>query len=104
MSLMITLDDAMFVLTRGGYLDEGYIDEDGGSELVRGELEQKCYSMRKRETDSWFQIIQKDIETITTPEEIGKHIIDGDLRHWLEMYRDNIIAALTLEARKKGKQ
>ena len=102
MSLMITLDDAMDVLVRGGYLDEGWRDEDGGYEYIRSELEQKCYMMRKRDTDSWFEIVRKDIETVTSLEEIGNQIAVGDLRKWLEMYRDNIIAGLTLAVRQEG--
>ena len=63
MALMITLDDAMDVLIRGGYLGESWNDDDS-YEYVRSDLEQKCYSMRKRDTDSWFEIVRKDIETI----------------------------------------
>lgn len=102
MSLMITLDDAMEVLVRGGYLDEEWQEDEDGYEYIRSELEQKCYSMRKRDTDSWFEIVRKNIETITSLEEIGKHIAESDLREWLEMYRDNIIARLTLAARQEG--
>ena len=102
MALMITLDDAMEVLIRGGYLGESWNDDDS-YEYVRSELEQKCYSMRKRDTDSWFEIVRKDIETITSLEEIGKHIAESDLRKWLEMYRDNIIAGLTLAVRQEGR-
>ena len=103
MSLMITLDDAMLVLTRGGYLDEGYIDENGGAEVVRSELEQKCYSMMNRRSEEWFGILREHIEGVTSPEEISKHIGSGDLHKWLEMCRDNIIAELTLAAR-EGKK
>jgi len=102
MALMITLDDAMEVLIRGGYLGESWNDDDS-YEYVRSDLEQKCYSMRKRDTDSWFEIVRKDIETITSLEEIGKHIAESDLRKWLEMYRDNIIAGLTLAVRQEGR-
>lgn len=102
MSLTITLDDAMDVLIRGGYLGEPWTDDDN-YEYVRSELEQKCYSMRKRDTDSWFEIVRKDIETITSLEEIGKHIAESDLRKWLEMYRDNIIAGLTLAVMREGR-
>jgi hypothetical protein len=100
---MITLDDAMDVLVRGGYLDEEWQDDDGGYEYIRSELEQKCYLMRKRDTDSWFEIVRKDIEIITSSEEIGKHIAESDLREWLEMNRDNIIAGLTLAVRQEAR-
>ena len=43
MALMLYLDDAMKVLLQNDYIDDGYIDDDGGSEIVRNELEQKCY-------------------------------------------------------------
>ena len=43
MALMIYLDDAMKVLLQNDFIDIGYIDNDGGSEIVRNELEQKCY-------------------------------------------------------------
>ena len=102
MSLMITLDDAMDVLIRGGYLDEVWQGDDGGYEYIRSELEQKCYMMRKRDTDNWFEIVRNDVEIITSVEEIGKHIAESDLRKWLEMYRNNIIAGLTLAVRHVG--
>lgn len=101
MSLMITLDDVMEVLVRGGFLDKKWQKDDGCNEYIRSVLEQKCYSMRKRDTDSWFEIVRKNIETVTSLEEIGKHIAESDLRKWLEMYRDNIIAGLTLAVRRK---
>ena len=102
MSLMITLDDAMDVLVRGCYLAEEWQKDDGGYEYIRSVLEQKCYSMRKRDTDRWFEIVCKDIETVTSLEEISKHIAESDLRKWLELYRDNIIAGLTLAVRQEG--
>lgn len=43
MALMLYLDDAMKVLLQNDFIDIGYIDDDGGSELVKSELEQKCY-------------------------------------------------------------
>ena len=103
MSLMITLDDVMDVMSRGCFLDEKWRKYDGGYEYIRSVLEQKCYSMRKRDTDSWFEIVRKEIETITSIEEIGKHIAESDLRKWLELYRDNIIAKLTLAVRQEGR-
>lgn len=45
MALVLYLDDAMNVLLGHGFIDKGYLDEDGNSELVRSELEQKCYSI-----------------------------------------------------------
>ena len=43
MALVLYLDDAMKVLLQHDFIAEGYIDEDGGAEVVRNELEQKCY-------------------------------------------------------------
>lgn len=99
MALMITLDDAMKVLIYGSYLDDGYKDDDG-FECVRNELEQKCYSILKPKNSTWFDEIRRDIEYITRPEEIGKHIVEGDLKNWLEICRDNIIGELTEMAKK----
>ena len=98
MALMLTLDDAVNVLIRGGYLDEGYLDEDGDAVCVRSELEQRCYSIAKSESNSWFDEVRRDIEYVTSPDEIGKHIVAGDLVGWLETCRDNIIGELTLAA------
>jgi hypothetical protein len=98
MSLMINLEDVIKVLRI-----EDVIKDDDEAEWFQYILEQKCYSMRKRDTDSWFEIVRKDIETITSLEEIGKHIAESDLRKWLEMYRDNIIAGLTLAVRQEGR-
>jgi len=98
MALMLTLDDAMNVLIRGGYLDEGYISVDGEAECVRSELEQKCYSIAKSESNSWFDEVRRDIEYVTSVDEIGRHLVAGDLGGWLETCRDNIIGELTLAA------
>ena len=43
MALVLCLDDAMKVLLQHDFIAEGYIDEDGGAEVVRNELEQICY-------------------------------------------------------------
>lgn len=43
MALMITLDDVMKVLISEGFLAKEWLDEEGGLECVRNELEQKCY-------------------------------------------------------------
>ena len=45
MALVLYLDDAMNVLLRHNFIDKGYIDDDGNAEVVRNELEQKCYSV-----------------------------------------------------------
>ena len=96
MSLMINLDDAMEVLIRCGYINEGYIDDDGNAELVRSELEQKCYSIMKPKSATWFEEIRTDIEHVISTEAIGKHIVEGDLKNWLEYCRDSIISELVL--------
>ena len=98
---MITLDDAMEVLVRMGCLDEGYTNEDGTSKLVRSELEQKCYSIMKPKSKTWFDEVKTDIEYVMSTEAIGKHIVEGDLKRWLEVCRDNIIAELTLAVNEK---
>ena len=98
MALMITLDDVMDVLKATSYIED---DED--REWLRGVLEQKCYMIIKAKKDSWFDIVRKDIEDVTSAEQIGKHIVEGDLKKWLESYRDNIIAELELGTKGNSK-
>lgn len=93
MALMITLDDVMDVLKATSYTK---IEDDEDREWLRDVLEQKCYMMMKAKKDSWFDIVRKGIEDVTSAEQIGKHIVEGDLKQWLERYRDNIIGELTL--------
>ena len=93
MALMITLDDVMDVLNATSYTK---IEDDEDREWLRDTLEQKCYSIMKAKKDDWFDIVRKDIEEVTSAEQISKHIVEGDLKQWLEIYRDNIIAELTL--------
>ncbi len=101
MGLMINLNDAMEVLLRMDCIDDGYIDKDGNAEIVRSELEQKCYSILKQRSRTWFDEIKADIEYLTDAAEIGKHIVCGDLLQWLTVCRDNIIAELTLAAKEE---
>ena len=96
MALMITLDDVMDVLKVTSYTK---IEDDKDREWLRDILEQKCYMIMKAKKDDWFDIVRKDIEDVTSAEQIGKHIVEGDLKKWLETYRDNIIAELTLGAK-----
>ena len=96
MSLMINLDDVMDVLYRMNCIDESFIDDDGNADIVRSELEQKCYSIMKPESKTWFDEIKTDIEYVTSTEEIGKHIVEGGLKEWLEFCRDNIIGELVM--------
>ena len=98
MALMITLDDVMDVLTGINFKK---IEDDEDREWLRGVLEQKCYMIMKQKKDGWFDVVRKDIEDVTTADQIGKHIVEGDLKQWLERYRDNIIAQLTLGMKKK---
>ena len=98
MALMITLDDVMNVLKATSYTK---IEDDEDREWLRGTLEQKCYMIAKAKKDDWFDIVRKDIEDVTSAEQIGKHIVEGDLKQWLERYRDNIIAELTLGKKDK---
>lgn len=103
MALMITLDDVMKTLKDIKHftgVDLKKIDDDDDWEWLRDNLEQKCYMIMKAKKDSWFDIVRKDIEDVTSAEQIGKHIVEGDLKQWLERYRDNIIAELTLGTKK----
>ena len=87
MALMLTLDDAMKVLIRGGYIDEGYIDDDGNAEYVKSELEQKCYYFTE-DTGRCLMDMAECIGLVTDPNMICEHIIEGDLTKWLERIRD----------------
>lgn len=98
MALMITLDDVMDVLKATSYIK---IKDDEDREWLRNVLEQKCYMVMKAKKDEWFDIVRKGIEEVTSPEQIGRHIVEGDLKQWLERYRDNIIAELTLGEKNK---
>lgn len=51
MALVLYLDDAMKVLLGHEFIDKGYIDDDGNAELVRSELEQKCYPVLPSKDD-----------------------------------------------------
>ena len=97
MSLMITLEDVMKVLN-----NVSIIEDEDAEEWLRGELEQKCYLTMKPESVSWFHVLRNDIEDVTNPEKIAEAIGSGKLHKWLEIYRDNMIAELTLAARKGG--
>ena len=94
MALMISLDDAMEVLIRGGYIDEGYIDDDGNAELVRSELEQKCYMIQKHKDAKWTDHIVGEIDEVMNVHSIAKHIEDGTLHNWLESHKDVAMAEL----------
>lgn len=77
--LFLDLDDAMKVLKWHGFLDEGYEDPDG-LELVRSELEQKCYIKTKDDTISKVAQLACDIN----PKEIAAQIEHDNLGQWCE--------------------
>ena len=99
MALMISLDDAMEVLIRGGYIDEGYIDDDGNAEFVRSELEQKCYMIQKHKDAKWTDLIAGEIDEVMNAELIAKHIADGTLHNWIECHKDVAMSELELLAK-----
>lgn len=99
MDLMISLDDAMEVLIRGGYIDEGYIDDDGNAELVRSELEQKCYMIQKHKDAKWTDHIAGEIDEVMNVHSIAKHIENGTLHNWLEFHKDVAMSELELLAK-----
>ena len=99
MALMISLDDAMEVLIRGGYIDEGYIDDDGNAEFVRSELEQKCYIIQKHKDAKWTDHIVGEIDEVMNVHSIAKHIENGTLHNWLESHKDVAMSELELLAK-----
>ena len=95
MALMVSLDDVMKCLINADILK---IEDEGDYEWLRSVIEQKCYSISKAKSVSWFEEIRHDIEYVTSPENIGEQIVNGDLKKWLAVCRDNLIAELTLAA------
>ena len=57
---MINLDDAMKVLLQNDFIDKGYIDDDGNAEVVRNELEQKCYFVEKLFKENKFVLKENE--------------------------------------------
>lgn len=96
MALMINLEDAVKVLRI-----EGVIEDDDQEEWFRDVLEQKCYMIMKPKSATWFDEIRTDIEHVTSIEAIGKHIVEGDLKKWLEYCRDSIIGELVLATKEQ---
>ena len=84
---MLNLDDAMDVLTKNGYLDPRYENEDGMHELIRNELEQKCYC---GQLDNDQVKMFRNIIAELTVRRICDHLVDGDAEEWLAMIRDNL--------------
>ena len=99
MALMISLDDAMEVLIRGGFLDEEWQEEDGGYEYIRSELEQKCYIIQKHKDAKWTDHIVGEIDEVMNVHSIAKHIEDGTLHKWLESHKDVAMSELELLAK-----
>ena len=98
MALMISLDDAMEVLIRGGYLGESWNDDDS-YEYVRSELEQKCYMIQKHKDAKWIDLVIGEIDEVMNVHSIAKHIENGTLHNWLESHKDVAMSELELLAK-----
>ena len=57
MGLMICIDDAVNVLRY-----EGAIESKEEAEWVRNMLEQKCYLIMKRKSESWIDVIIREFD------------------------------------------
>ena len=87
--LFLDLDDAMEVLRFHGFIKEGYTDEDG-LELVRSELEQKCYVKSKNDSIGKITQLACDIN----PKEIAAQIEGDNLSQWCEIIQAEINACV----------
>lgn len=87
--MFLDLDDAMNVLIRHGFLDKGYVNTDG-LDLVRGELEQKCYI--KSEDDNINRICS--IACDINPVEIASQIERDNLGQWCKIIRADLTACV----------
>ena len=93
MGLMICIDDAVNVLRY-----EGAIESKEEAEWVRNMLEQKCYLIMKRKSESWIDVIIREFDKEMTPEEIAKHLVAGDLKEWLNDCKNVFMAQFELIA------
>lgn len=87
--MFLDLDDAMDVLIRHGFLDKEYVNTDG-LDLVRGELEQKCYIKSEDDTVKNISSIACDIN----PKEIASQIERDNLGQWCEILRAELTACV----------
>ena len=85
--LMLTLDDAVKVLVRCGYVDPEM------EECVRNELEQKCWIPEKRYRHDPIRTIY-ECTCDVNPREIASHIEIDNLRNWCSAYSTTVIMAL----------
>ena len=96
MGLMICIDDAINVLRY-----EGAIESKEEAEWVRSILEQKCYLILKRKSESWINVITRELDNEMTPEEIAKHLVAGDLKEWLNDCKNVFMAQFELIAKQQ---
>ena len=96
MGLMICIDDAVNVLRY-----EGAIENNDEAEWVRNMLEQKCYLIMRRKSQSWIDVITRELNEEITPEEVAKHIVSGDLKEWLNDCKNVFMAQFELIAKEQ---
>lgn len=85
--LFLDLDEAMKVLKREVYMFQGEMDE-GDWEVIRNELEQKCFFKCKDDNIQRIISLAMDIN----PKEIASHIEDGSLIRWCEVIQAEFTA------------
>lgn len=98
MSLMINLEDAIKVLR-----DEDVIKDDDEAKWLWNALEQKCYIITKRKSESWIDLLIGEIDEVMNAQEIAKYIADGTLHRWLLAHKDVAMAKLEMLASEKGR-
>lgn len=87
--MFLDLEDAIQVLKINGFLDSGYADDDG-LEIVRNELEQKCYIKSENDTVKNISSLTCDIN----PKEIASQIEHDNLGQWCEILRAELNACV----------
>jgi hypothetical protein len=93
MDLLIYLDDAMKVLLQHGFLCQGYIDDsDGSAEVVRSELEQKCYFaeqlLKEKENEHMDKLRAENSELIQRVLQLEKELAKE------RTYNDALVTAI----------
>ena len=96
--LLITLDDAMHVLVKNGYLDPRLANEEGRYDLVRNELEQKCYMFGSENNEIRESRDKLDELTVSN---ICDAIRDGILGQWLLQIRIQLLGTFEMLIRKE---
>lgn len=98
MSLMMNLDDAMKVLKNHGFLKDEWVSDPGGLEVIRNELEQKCYIMLDKDLNG--DKLLRDIQEINV-RNICDSIEDGETHQWCQEMQDLLMGDIDILLRRE---